>query len=46
MLARLRELVPESPFHYPADDASTADLRFIVAEVIHHHQQHADSIAD
>jgi GTP-binding protein Era len=34
MLGRLRELIPESPFHYPADDASTADLRFIVAELV------------
>ncbi len=34
LLARLRAQIPEGPFHYPADDASTADLRFIVAEIV------------
>ena len=42
-IARLRALAVESGL----DPAFTEKfLRFIVAEVIHHHQQHADSIAD
>ncbi len=42
-VARLRALAVESGLD-PV--FSEKFLRFIVAEVIHHHQQHADSIAD
>lgn len=34
LLAHLRALAPEGPFLYPADDASTDNLRFIVAELV------------
>jgi GTP-binding protein Era len=34
LLGRLRAMVPEGPFLYPADDVSTQDLRFIVAELV------------
>jgi GTP-binding protein Era len=34
LLARLRALVPEGPFLYPAHDASAQDLRFIAAELV------------
>ncbi|MCX5755291.1 MAG: GTPase Era [Gemmatimonadetes bacterium] len=34
LLTRLRSLVPEGPFLYPADDASTQNLRFFVAEMV------------
>ena len=34
LLARLRTLVPEGPFLYPADDASTQNLRFFVSEMV------------
>lgn len=34
LLARLRALVPEGPFLYPADDVSTQHLRFFVAEMV------------
>jgi GTP-binding protein Era len=34
LLARLRALIPESPFLYPADDISTQNLRFFVAELV------------
>jgi GTP-binding protein Era len=34
LLARLRTLVPEGPFLYPPDDASTQNLRFFVAEMV------------
>lgn len=34
LVARLRELVPEGPFLYPPDDASTQNLRFFVAEMV------------
>ena len=43
LVARLRALAVESGLD-PV--FSEKFLRFIVAEVIHHHQQHADSIAD
>jgi chorismate mutase len=42
-VARLKALAVESGLD-PV--FSEKFLRFIVAEVIHHHQQHADSIAD
>ena len=42
-VTRLRALAVESGLD-PV--FSEKFLRFIVAEVIHHHQQHADSIAD
>lgn len=34
LVDRLRDLVPESPFLYPADDASTQNLRFFVSEMV------------
>lgn len=34
LLQRLRSLVPESPFLYPADDVSTQNLRFFAAEMV------------
>jgi GTP-binding protein Era len=34
LLERLRSMVPEGPFLYPADDVSTQDLRFIAAELV------------
>lgn len=34
LLTRLRSMIPEGPFLYPADDVSTQDLRFIVAELV------------
>jgi GTP-binding protein Era len=34
LLSRLRSMVPEGPFLYPADDVSTHNLRFIVAELV------------
>jgi len=34
LLARVRERLPESPFFYDADDVSTQQLRFFVAEFL------------
>jgi GTP-binding protein Era len=34
LLDRLRGLVPEGPFLYPAEDISTQNLRFFVAEMV------------
>lgn len=34
LIARLRAMVPEGAFLYPADDVSTQNLRFFVAEMV------------
>lgn len=34
LLDRLRELVPEGPFFYPDDDASSQNMRFFAAEMV------------
>ncbi len=34
LLSRLRALIPEGPFLYPADDISTQNMRFFVAELV------------
>ncbi len=34
LLARCAELLPESPFLYPADDVSSQSVRFFVAELV------------
>lgn len=34
LLARLRELLPDSPFLYPEDEISTQTLRFFVSELV------------